>query len=201
MERAKPTIALQRKSDIWAISDHNRFDFELIPLCDQFGGCRPVLDRIRVAEIADSGQTYGGHAYHHCLDTARADNVPIVYPRAGDVWHTDDGITLTFIGPPLPFIGGKNAINDNSIAFVLQYRSFRMLFTGDAGVAAERRFLSEGIDLSATVLKVGHHGSAYGSSPDFVAAAHPRYAIISVGRNNMFGHPAPSTVETLQLGR
>jgi len=157
-----------------------------------------VLDKIRVAEIADSGQAYGGHAYHDCLDTARADGVPVVYPRAGNVWRTDDGVTLTFIGPSLPFIGGKNAINDNSIAFVLQYRSFRMLFTGDAGVAAERRFLDEGIDLHADVLKVGHHGSAYSSSPEFIATVHPRHAIISVGRHNMFGHPAPSTIETLK---
>jgi competence protein ComEC len=157
-----------------------------------------VLDKIRVAEIADSGQTYGGHAYRDCLDTAHAVHVPIVYPRVGAVWRTDDGVTLTFIGPSLPFISGKNAINDNSIAFVLQYRQFRMLFTGDAGVAAERRFLAEGIDLHADVLKVGHHGSAYSSSSEFIAAVHPRYAIISVGRHNMFGHPAPSTIATLQ---
>lgn len=169
------------------------------PHGDHVGGCAPVLRRIRVAEIADSGQTYGGHAYHDCLDTAHADGVPIVYPRVGAVWHTDDGVTFRFIGPQLPFVGGKNAINDNSIAFVLQYRSFRMLFTGDAGVAAEQRFLGEGIDLHADVLKVGHHGSAYSSSPDFIAAVCPRYAIISVGRHNMFGHPAPSTIE--RLGR
>lgn len=156
------------------------------------------MRKLRVAEIADSGQTYGGHAYHDCLDTASADRVPTVHPRAGDVWHTDDGVTLTFIGPSLPFIGGKNAINDNSIAFILQYKKFRMLFTGDAGVAAEQRFLAEGLDLRADVLKVGHHGSAYSSSPEFIAAVHPRYAIISVGRHNMFGHPAPSTLETLQ---
>jgi competence protein ComEC len=160
-----------------------------------------VLRKLRVGEIADSGQTYGGHAYHDCLDTARADNVPIVHPRAGDVWRTNDGVTLTFIGPSLPFIGGKNAINDNSIAFVLQYRQFRMLFTGDAGVAAERRFLAEGVELHADVLKVGHHGSAYSSSPDFIAAVRPRYAIISVGRHNMFGHPAPSTIATLRQFR
>jgi competence protein ComEC len=157
-----------------------------------------VLRKLRVAEIADSGQTYGGHAYHDCLDTAHADNVPIVHPRAGMVWQTNDGVTLTFIGPQLPYIGGKNAINDNSVAFILQYRSFRMLFTGDAGVAAEQRFLAEGVDLHADVLKVGHHGSAYSSSPEFIAAVHPRYAIISVGRHNMFGHPALSTLTTLE---
>jgi competence protein ComEC len=124
--------------------------------------------------------------------------VPIVYPRAGNVWRTNDGLTLRFIGPSLPFIGGKNAINDNSIAFLLQYRAFRMFFTGDAGVAAERRFLDEGVDLHADVLKVGHHGSAYSSSPEFIAVVHPKYAVISVGRHNLFGHPAPSTIDTLE---
>ncbi|HTU69175.1 MAG TPA: hypothetical protein VMF11_02550 [Candidatus Baltobacteraceae bacterium] len=147
----------------------------------------------------DSGQTHGGHAYHDCLDVAHAECVPIVYPRAGAVWR-GDGITLTFIGPSLPFIGGKNAINDNSIAFILQYRSFRVVFMGDAGVAAERRFLAEGIDSHADVLKGRHHGSAYSSSPEFIAAAHPSSAIISVGRHNLFGHPGSSTIETLQKG-
>ncbi|HKU67604.1 MAG TPA: hypothetical protein VJP85_07510 [Candidatus Baltobacteraceae bacterium] len=73
-----------------------------------------------------------------------------------------------------------------------------MLFTGDAGVAAEQRFLSEGIDLHADALKVGHHGSAYSSSSAFIRDVSPKYAIISVGRQNMFGHPASSTIETLQ---
>ena len=67
------------------------------------------------------------------------------------MWHTDDGVTLTFIGPSLPFIVGKNAINDNSVAFILQYHRFHMLFTGDAGSAAEQRFLGEAIDLHADV--------------------------------------------------
>lgn len=157
----------------------------------------PVLRAFGVTEFADSGQRYGGYAYRDAVATARADRIPIVYPRAGIVWRTEDGVTLTFIGPSLPFIESDNTINDNSIAFILQYKRFRMLFTGDAGVAAEQRFLNEGTDLHADVLKVGHHGSGYSSSAAFIAAVHPKYAIISVGRHNMFGHPAPSTVERL----
>jgi competence protein ComEC len=168
------------------------------PHGDHVGGCAPALRKLRIAEIADSGQMYGGHAYRDCLDTARADGDPIIYPRAGAQWRTDDGVILHFIGPSLPFIGGRNAINSNSIAFLLEYRAFRMLFTGDAGSESEQRFLSEGIDLRADVLKVGHHGSAYGSSPAFIAAVRPRYAIVSVGRHNVFGHPAPSTIQTLR---
>jgi competence protein ComEC len=168
------------------------------PHGDHAGGTPVVLRDFLVAEFADSGQRYGGYAYNDALQTAKAEHVPMVYPRAGAVWQTDDGVTLTFIGPSLPFIESNNTINDNSIAYILQYKHFRMLFTGDAGVAAEQRFLKEGIDLRADVLKVGHHGSAYSSSQAFIAAVHPKYAVISVGRHNMFGHPAPSTLETLR---
>ncbi len=168
------------------------------PHGDHAGGLAPVLRRLRVEEFADGGQRYGGHAYRDAIATARVQGVPIVLPRAGAQWRTDDGVVLHFIGPSLPFIGGGNAINSNSVAFLLTYGRFRMLFTGDAGSESEERFLSEGTDLHADVLKVGHHGSAYGSSPAFIAAVRPRYAVISVGRHNLFGHPAPSTLDTLR---
>jgi competence protein ComEC len=168
------------------------------PHGDHAGGVAPVLRHLRVAQFDDGGQRYSGHAYQDALATARAQGVPIVYPRAGARWQTDDGVALTFIGPSLPFIGGRNAINSNSVAFILQYGTFRMLFTGDAGSESEARFLDERIDLHADVLKVGHHGSAYGSSSAFIAAVQPRFAIVSVGRHNLFGHPAPSTLETLR---
>ncbi len=168
------------------------------PHGDHAGGVAPVLRRIGVAAFEDGGQRYSGHAYRDAIATARSAGVPIFYPRAGLRWQTDDGVTLRFIGPSLPLFGGGNAINSNSLAFVLDYRAFHMLFTGDAGTEAEQRFLREGIDLRAGVLKVGHHGSAYGSSPAFIAAVAPRVAIVSVGRHNLFGHPAASTLETLR---
>lgn len=169
------------------------------PHGDHVGGCSPVLRKIRVAEVADSGQTYGGHAYQDCLSVARGERVPIAYPHAGMEWRTDDGVSLHFLGPSLPFIANsRNDINENSVAFILRYKAFCMLFTGDAGAAAEQRFLGEGVNLRCDVLKVGHHGSAYSSTPAFVAAVRPRYAIISVGRHNLFGHPAPQTIATLQ---
>ena len=169
------------------------------PHGDHAGGLAPALRKLRVDELADSGQRYGGNAYTEGLKEARARNVPLAYPRAGEEWHTDDGVLLHFIGPSLPFIQrSRNDINNNSLAFILTYRRFRMVFTGDAGAEAEHRFLHEGVDLRADVLKVGHHGSAYSSTPEFIEAVHPKYALISVGRRNLFGHPAPSTIRTLQ---
>ncbi|HMF27507.1 MAG TPA: ComEC/Rec2 family competence protein, partial [Candidatus Cybelea sp.] len=169
------------------------------PHGDHVGGVAPALRRLRVDSLADGGQRYGGHAYQDALATARAQRVPIVYPRAGMEWRTDDGVLLHFLGPSLPFIANsRNDINENSVAFTLRYRSFCMLFTGDAGAAAEERFLGEGADLRCDFLKVGHHGSAYSSTAAFIESVRPRYAIISVGRRNLFGHPAPSTLQTLQ---
>ncbi|MGZ3508481.1 MAG: hypothetical protein ACXWNJ_08725 [Vulcanimicrobiaceae bacterium] len=103
-----------------------------------------------MSELADSGQKYGGYAYSDAVATARSHRVPIVYPCAYMVWSTDDGVTLTIIGPSLPFIESDNTINDNSVALILQYKHFRILFTGDAGAAAQR-FLNEDIDLHADV--------------------------------------------------
>jgi competence protein ComEC len=148
--------------------------------------------------FADSGQAYPGHAYADALAIAREKRIPMLEPRAGTVWRTDDGVTFRFYGPSLPYIaGGRSDINDNSLVFMLEYEKFRMLFTGDAGETAERRLLASGVDLHADVLKVGHHGSAYGTTAEFVRAVHPTSAVISVGRHNLFGHPAPSTIATL----
>ena len=52
--------------------------------------------------------------------------------------------------------------------------------------------------MKADILKVGHHGSAYGTTPEFLRAVSPHAAIISVGRDNLFGHPAPSTLAALE---
>jgi competence protein ComEC len=111
---------------------------------------------------------------------------------------TDDGVTLDALGPEEPLLAdGSNDVNENSVVLRLTYRCtacarpFRMLFMGDAGAESEARMLATVADLEADVLKVGHHGSAYSSTATFIAAVRPRYALISVGRHNLFGHPAP----------
>jgi len=169
------------------------------PHGDHVGGCAPILRELGADWIADSGQTYAGHAYRDCIGTARAEHVPIREPRAGDVWHTDDGVTLRFLAPSEPYIADSgDDVNENSIVVMLEYEAFRALFMGDAGQNTEARLLAGSADLQATLLKVGHHGSAYASTPAFVSAVHPKIAIISVGRRNHFGHPAPRTLATLR---
>jgi competence protein ComEC len=112
-------------------------------------------------------------------------------------WISGDGVAIDILAPELPFlVDTGDDVNENSVVVMLHANGFRELFMGDAGDASEARLLAEGADLHADVVKVGHHGSRYASTPAFVAAVHPQVAVISVGRHNTFGHPAPSTIET-----
>ncbi|MBC5829950.1 MAG: DNA internalization-related competence protein ComEC/Rec2 [Candidatus Eremiobacteraeota bacterium] len=169
------------------------------PHGDHAGGVAPVLRTLNDDNVIDSGQHYMGFAYRDAMEVARLLDITVRQPRAGASFETDDGVAFDFLGPSIPLLAGtRNDINNNSLIFMLRYKSFRMLFTGDAGAEAEQRVLGQGVDLQADVLKVGHHGSAYSSTPAFINAVHPKYAVISVGRHNLFGHPASKTIETLE---
>jgi competence protein ComEC len=176
-----------------------------IPYGDHVGGCFPIVQALHVDAIGDSGQTYGGRAFRDCMTAAHNRRVPVMLVRRGMHYATDDGVTLDALGPEEPLLtDGTNDVNENSVVLRLTYRCaacarpFRMLFMGDAGAQSEARMLAAGANLEADALKVGHHGSAYSSTPAFIAAIHPRYALISVGRHNLFGHPAQTTLATLQ---
>lgn len=169
------------------------------PHGDHVGGFAPIVRSLRVDAIADSGQTYGGRAFNDGLHEAAMRHVPITVARCGQRWSSDDDVVLAVLSPCGDlFADGKNDVNENSVVLMLTYRSFRILFMGDAGFQTERRLLESGNDLRATVLKVGHHGSAYASAPSFLAAVRPAFALVSAGRHNLFGHPAPSTLQTLR---
>jgi competence protein ComEC len=168
------------------------------PHGDHVGSASAILKMMPVGWVADSGQRYGGHAYNDALAAARLRSVPVVVPACHQRW-VDDEVQLTFLTPcGPPFTDGANDVNENSLVVLVQYLTLRALFMGDAGFQSEERLLAPGDDLHADILKVGHHGSAYSSSAAFIEAVHPRFAIVSVGRHNLFGHPAPTTLETLR---
>jgi competence protein ComEC len=196
------------------------------PHGDHVGAARPIIDAMPVKMIFDSGQSYAGRAYQDAMSAAHARGIPIVLVRRGMQWVSGDGVTLDVLAPSLPFLSDTgDDVNENSIVVMLRADGFRELFMGDAGEASEARLLtatghcqperSRGTaaiaavsgdpstslgmtcdDLRADVIKVGHHGSRYASTPAFVAAVQPRLAVISVGRHNTFGHPASATLET-----
>lgn len=93
--------------------------------------------------------------------------------------------------------GIYNNENDNSNVIYFIVNNYKFLLIGDAGVDKEKDILDE-YDLSdIDVLKVGHHGSKTSSSKEFINEINPKYGIISVGKNNRYGHPNKEVLNTL----
>lgn len=91
-----------------------------------------------------------------------------------------------------------DAVNNQSVVAVFQRGGRRALLTGDAGAPIERELADLGLLRKSDLLKVGHHGSRTSTTPLLLAAVQPRVALISCGRENRFGHPAPSTLRALR---
>ncbi len=120
----------------------------------------------------------------------------IIYMDAGDTFSDGDGFVLTALYPD-KYLEYTDA-NNSSLMLKIEYGGYSFLFTGDAGSEEEEAgILLEDVDISADVLKVGHHGSKYSSSEEFLAAVSPTVAVISVGANNSYGHPTEEALSRL----
>ena len=88
--------------------------------------------------------------------------------------------------------------NDNSSVIYLNYNNYKFLFMGDAGVEREEDILEKYNLKDIDFLKVGHHGSNTSSSKEFIDSVNPKYSLISVGKNNRYGHPKESVLDILR---
>lgn len=116
----------------------------------------------------------------------------ITIPRPGDTYPLGDA-SVEILG-----LNAPGSINDSSIVLRIRFGSTSFLFTGDAQAAAEAALLADGVDVSATVLKVGHHGSDTSTTEAFLDAVNPSFAVISVGSGNALGHPSASVLEAIR---
>jgi competence protein ComEC len=124
--------------------------------------------------------------------------------KKGMKFDFDSGVRLEVLNPEgngqwiTKVRPGGSVENANSVVLRLSYGNFSMLFTGDAETETEDVMMDSGAPLRSQVLKVGHHGSRYATSARFLKAVSPEAAVISVGANNRYGHPAPETLDRLQ---
>jgi len=87
--------------------------------------------------------------------------------------------------------------NDNSSVIYTELNNYKFLFMGDVGVEVEEDLIEKYNLKDIDVLKVGHHGSKTSSSKEFIDEVEPKYSIISVGKNNRYGHPNDSVLNSL----
>ena len=173
------------------------------PHPDHFGGLGSVLREIPVGELWDTGQGEregAGPTYARLLQTARARHVALKRPTELCGTRTFGGAHLEVLSPCPTFSPGKHA-NDNSFVLRLGYGSRHVLLMGDAEADEESALLGGGVDVSADLLKVGHHGSRTSTSAALLSRVKPSVATISCGVRNRFGHPHAVTLQKLSAAR
>ena len=164
---------------------------------DHLAGLVPLVDRYQVAQIVQSSPVASSLLSAEWRRRLDAGEIVEHRVQRGDVLLLGD-TRLSVLHPATYLEHNVPDDNDNSVVVMLEHGSFRMLFTGDIETRGERDLLSAGLDLSATVLKVSHHGSGTSSTAPFLARTAPQVAVIGVGADNRFGHPCPLVLERLE---
>lgn len=178
------------------------------PHLDHLGGMRKAIEAVGARRLMDPGFDHPSEAYRDLLDFVGQHvgqvMTPTPNPRAPETLLTvglGEGATLTILWPrhpQEPFLKRtRSDANSNSIVAKLTYGKTAFLFTGDAEPDTEATLLRKDLDLSSTVLKVGHHGGKHSSTRAFLAAVRPKAAVISCGAGNEYGHPTREVLRRL----
>ena len=166
---------------------------------DHVTGLIDVLKRYRVKKIIYTGAIHNAPNYLSWLKTVRDKKTPLVIIDKEQVINLGAGAKIDILYPDESFLGKIiDDLNQSSVVFRLTYGQIRFFLTGDAGEPVEKKLLEQGADLSADVLKVGHHGSKYSSGEEFLEKVRPKIAVIEVGKNNDFGHPNLRIIKRLE---
>lgn len=177
---------------------------------DHAGGLQAVIEQIGADRLIMNGTWKSSSTLTRLYQAALDRGIPIIGWKANDQWEIDDTAKLTVMYPskhelPLPV---EKDQNDASLVLMLTMMkgkaSGTVLLTGDIGMPQEREIVSllESTDVDIPhfidVLKVAHHGSKTSTSKQWMDHFKPRISVISVGKNNRYGHPSEVTLQTLK---
>jgi competence protein ComEC len=135
--------------------------------------------------------------YKELLRIAQEKNIPIEYVTEGKHIALGSSTALDILAP-YDDEQSKTDINNASVVAKVTYQKTGFMFTGDAELKEEDHIARDRDDLTSDVLKVGHHGSKTSTSEEFLAEVHPSIAVISVGKNNIYGHPDREIIHRLE---
>jgi len=155
--------------------------------------------RGRVVEaVATGADPPPAQAYARILRLAEDAEVPVLTVLAGDI-RVVGPATIEVLAPLVSYVGTRSDPNNSSVVARISVGEVSILATGDVESEAQSDLLRRGADVSADILKVAHHGSAY-QEPEFLTATRARVALISVGADNDYGHPDEVLVDRLASG-
>ncbi|UWZ86733.1 ComEC/Rec2 family competence protein [Occallatibacter riparius] len=162
---------------------------------DHMGGLPAVLRNFHPDELW-VGNNPPVAPYEALVSEAAAQHTRVRSLREGDAMTL--GAAQVRVMAPLPdYAPGKEPSNNDSLVLRVAYGASSVLLEGDAEAPVERGMLEEA-GLESTLLKVGHHGSTSSSKPEFLGRVSPRWAVISCGLRNRYGHPRQEVLEELQ---
>jgi competence protein ComEC len=168
---------------------------------DHIGGLTAILENLLVRSLW-IGREVNSPALKNLEELARAKKIPSVHQARGSKFSWD-GVEGEFLWPEVS--AGEvasNAQNNDSLVLRLRYRNRTVLLPGDAEKQAENEMIAENNveAMRADVLKTGHHGSKNSTTPKFLTAVRPQFAVISAGEENPYGHPNRELLERLEQG-
>lgn len=160
---------------------------------DHIGGLAGALNFATVDTAYCPVTAHDSQVFSNFVKYLQEQGKSITVPRAGDTFPLGTA-QVQVLGPANP----AKDTNNTSIVLRIIYGNTAFLFTGDAEREEEQDILDAGYTLESTVLKVGHHGSDSSTGYPFLREVAPRYAVISVGKGNSYGHPTQETLSRLR---
>lgn len=173
--------------------EHINYMIATHPHEDHVGGLAAALNACSVDVLLTSVLEYDTKAFRSMIKYAVEQDTAIEIPSVGDTFMIGSA-QVEILGPTRFY---ENT-NDMSIVCKITYGETTFLFGGDAEWDAEHDLVNSDEDLTADVLRVNHHGSNTSSTYVFLRAVMPKYAVISVGAGNAYGHPNEETLGRLR---
>ncbi|MFC1559625.1 DNA internalization-related competence protein ComEC/Rec2 [Candidatus Margulisiibacteriota bacterium] len=172
------------------------------PHDDHVGGLASVIEAVPVKMVIDSGRPHTSYSYLKFLKLIDKKGIAYKLGRRGQTIDLGGGVKGFILYPTNSIVKSQETdLNDVSIVIKLVYKDFSMLFTGDMEHGGEKFLLKHRARLKSEVLKAGHHGSRTSTTYKFLKAVDPKYAIISVGLKNKFGHPSKEIIDRLKKAK
>ncbi len=168
------------------------------PDSDHIEGLVSVLQNYKVDVIIETDVASESAVYAKLQDLIKEKNIQKIKGTRGTKIKISEKNELEILNSQDENAAAQKETNSSSIVSKLTVGNEKFLFMGDLPSENEIKLISQNVDLSAEILKVGHHGSKYSTSTDFLNKVGPEEAVISAGKNNRYGHPAMETLDRLK---